>query len=231
MSAKHWPANLFPSSVGFEIVGQSASGGRSDTGFEQVVVGSAGYLTAILKFVGLQFRKPERTLAARAMKAHLRGRANSVYMPIYDRWNSPAALAGEDSAPEVLTLDDESLFDDDTGLLQDPTPAQAGPASRGQGTLLVYMLGGHTPQPGQWFGLKGKEAYLIDTAERVIEGADYHTLTFSPTLRRDVVDGERVDFDDPHVEMRAQSDQVAAIAFSFPAAFSGFTLELTEVVP
>lgn len=230
VAAKNWPANLHPSSVSFEIAGQSASGGRSASGFEQPVVSSAGYLTATLKFDGLHFRKPERVLAARAIKAHLRGRANTILIGPYDQL-SPGALADGDNSRIILAFDDGTLFDDGTGIEQPRTPAQAGPASLGQGTLLVYMLGGHDPQPGQWFGLKGKEIYLIDTATKYIDGADYWTLTFTPTLRRDVIDGEFVDFDRPVAEMRATSDQIAALNMSFPPAFSSFTLDLVEAPP
>lgn len=231
MSCKHWPLTLRPSKIMVDITGQSRSGGVSSEGFEQLVVGSAGRLTWKGDFNVFGGTVDGNTLlAARSIKSHLRGRANTVIMPIIDRGNSPAAMAGEAADAEVLSFDDGSFFDDGTGVGQDPTPATAGPAFLGQDTLLVYMLGGHSPQPGQWFGLKGKEAYLIDTATLYIAGANYWTLTFSPTLRRDVVDGEAVDFDDPHVECRMVGDASFGIEL-LPPMYSTPTLDLVEAVP
>lgn len=230
MTAVIWPSSLRPEKLTVDIEGQSKSGGVSASGFEQPVVGSAGRITikADFQFVGNDVTE-NTLLAARAMKVHLRGRANTILMPIYDQGNSPASMAGEDGGPFNIPHSDGSLFSDGAGFDQSATPAHAGAvASQGDGSIIVLMEAGHSPQPGQWFGLKNKEIYSIDTVAD--QGANQWLLTFSPTLRRDVDVGEKVDFDDPHVECRAASDATFPLNLQ-PPMYGVSTLEMVEAPP
>ena len=98
----------------------------------------------------------------------------------------------------------------------------------GDGEIVIVMEGGHSPQPGQWFGLKDKELYRIEAAED--QGDDTWLVTFEPTLRRDAEYGERVDFDDPKCELRGAADQTGRI--NYEAVFRGeMALDLVEAVP
>lgn len=226
MTAKLWPSTLPPRNVMFDVAGQSESGGVSSAGFEQVIIGSAGRLIAQLEiFVGTQ----TQLLAARAMKAHMRGRANTILIGPYDRRNSPAGVAGENPGPFSVPHSDDAFFSDGAGYDQIVVPAHVGSAAAlGDAEIIVVMEAGHAPQPGQWFGLKGKELYLIDTAEEESDGI--WRMSFEPTLRRDATAGEAVEFDNPLCEMRATGDSVARLALDV-VQMAAQNLELVEAVP
>lgn len=229
MAAKAWPATLWPSRVMFDIEGQSDSGGRSSDGSEQTVISSAGRVVAKLFFKALQRSRPDETLAARAVKAHMRGRANTILVGPFDAPYGPAGLNGEALGPFDTPHDDDVLFDDDTGYDQLETPAEvAAAAIVGAAALTVRMTAGHFPQPGQWFGLKDKEIHLI--ADATDQGGDVWLLEFTPTLRYDAVVGEAVNFDRPLCEMKSTADLFGELNFE-KYYQADFEIELVESPP
>ena len=231
MAAIVWPRSLWPSKVMFDVEGQSASGGPSESGYEQVVVTSSGRVIAKVEVGKLHGSRPNEILSARALKAHMRGRANSVLVGPCDAALGPAGLllGVANLGPYDTPFDDDALFSDGTGFDQLPTPAIAGEnVASGSEQLYIIMTAGHVPQPGQWFGLKDKEIHLIDTVGDA--GGGLYRLTFTPTLRDAVIYGETINFDWPTCEMRARNDVFGQLDFQrmFEADFS---VELVECPP
>lgn len=229
MGAVYWPGTLVPSSVLFHPNIPSASGGPSITGSEQIVFSSAGRWRAKinLKVVSSQSRK--KLLSARALLAHLKGRSNTVFVPVYDDSNAPSPLAGGQSGYLIEPHDDGSFFNDGAGYsLPTSRASLISGVSAGSMSIAVGMLdSSQEPQAGQYFGFGNSELYLIDTSIQNSDGT--WTLTFWPTLRNDHATTEEPNFTHPTCEMRLLSDDSGEL--SLEAMYVGEqTLEFIEAV-
>jgi hypothetical protein len=234
MTGKMWPGNVLPSLVMFQPDIPSTSGGPSYGGQEQVVFSSAGRWKAQLKMSVRRTIAPtvtahNRILAARAMVAYMKGRANTIYIGPYDFPNSPAFLAGLSAGPVLTTFSDSTTFSDGTKFAQPVTPAVlTAPAPVGSLSATVTMLDTRqTAQAGQYFGFGTSELYLIDTSTAL--GSGEFALTFWPILRNPYPAGQPVNFDMPTCEMRLATDSSGAL--NFPLGFgTDMALDLVEAI-
>lgn len=232
-AAKDWPATLYPLSVMFDPDVPSSSGGQSMSGIEQVVASSAGRWRARFMFPVRprfrQVRKKDQILAARAMRAFLKGRTNTVYIGPYDCANTPSSLVGGAPRRYLTTHSDGSHFSDGSSYSTRSSPAVLTiNADAGDLSMTVTMQGNsQAAEAGQYFGFGKNELYLIDTS--IDEGGGIFLLTFWPPLRSDRLAGDDVNFSDPTCEMRLASDQSGEL--DFPHLFdTSQTLEFVEAL-
>lgn len=234
---KAWPSPiLLPTQVTFHPDIPSASGGPAFGGREQVVFSSAGRWSAQLtmrvsrRVAGAAGGARDRILAARAMVAYLKGRSNTVYMPVYDEADAPSALAGGPMG-EIggIAHSDGTLFDDSTAYNQLVTPAQlASPAAAGALCAVITLFNSsHMVGAGQYFGLGQSELYLIDSV--VDDGNGSFNVTFWPPLRSAHNANEDVNFDRPTCEMRLAADNSGALAFPLGMS-TDMQLQLVEAL-
>lgn len=195
----------------FGVDSPSRSGGQSIGGFEQVVASSAGRWRATMTFDIFRggSNDAKRLLYWRWFLAHMQGRSNSIVIGPFDEGNTPAALNGE-TAPSPLPHDDDTYFDDGTGYAQTLVSAHTGNAALGDTSVLVNVLSGHQPQPGQYFSVNNRMHMIRSAAlyEPLLEGfvPAYWTLGIWPPVREDWEDGTWAEFDNPVCIMRLASD-------------------------
>lgn len=236
-----WPKTLPKTSVMFHPAMASRSGGRSIAGTEQVTVSSSGFWRAKISFlvmrkvVGGAVRKQDSQLAWRAMLANLQGRSNAFLIGPCDHGNTPAYIAG-DTEVDPLPHDDGTFFSDGTGYVQPATPAHvAGNYAAGSTSMIVNMLGGHTPEPGQYFSV-GERMFLIKSA--ALYGGSlmapftpaYWQLSIWPEVREAISDGAWAEFDDPVCLMQFASDDTGELAIAKLQAASP-SIDLVEASP
>ena len=235
----HWPSTLPILSIQFAMRMSSTSGGRSITGLEQVVVSSAGFWGGQITFpVWRRGRGADRStmqLAARSVLALAQGRVNAFLLPVCDRGNTPAYIEGEPKLPPE-TFDDGSMFDDGSGIVPREVPAHVGgDYEPGATRVIVNMLAGHAPQPGQYFSV-GNRLFLIQHSE--LYGGSlmapfvpaYWELKVWPPVREAITDGDNVDFDRPHCLVRFATDDTAALIIQH-RSISEVTLGFVEAPP
>jgi hypothetical protein len=228
-----WSWRFPPNSVLFTLQTPSRSGGQSTDGYEQVVQSSAGRWMATLQF----HISPQRggagagVLYWRWFVGYMQGRANTIAMPVFDRGQTPAQLAGQ-PIPAPVTHDDGSLFSDGSAYRQPRTPAHvAGAYSGGETSMLVNMLGNQSPQPGQYFSVADR-LYLIETAAPylgavTVGSPNYWELGLWPPVREAIADGAWAEFDDPTCLVRLAKDATAALALT-PGYRGDVTVDLVE---
>lgn len=219
MSTLRWPPLLKTESLVFAPSLQSKSGGITTTGNEQVVVSSAGrWVASAVFFVGHYIggtRAQDSVILWRAMLARLQGRSNPVLFGPSDSGNTPASVAGTSYGGQT-TFDDGATFDDGTEFDQAQTPALVvGNQPNGSTSVVVDMLAGHSPEPGQYFSVS-ERMFLINTAElsddqMTGEVSRRWNLTFWPPVREPLIDGTVAEFDDPVCKMRFAADNTAAL--------------------
>jgi hypothetical protein len=233
MTTPRWPQTLPPKETTFTVDLPSTSGGPAIGGYEQVVQSTTGRWSASFTF-HISPHRPvggNGVLFFRWFQGYMQGRANSIVMPVFDRGLTPAGLAGSLLAP--VTHSDGTSFSDGTLYDQPSTPAQfAGAWPVGALSLMVNMLAGQTPQPGQHFSA-GERLYRIESAMPylglVVPGAApvYWTLDIWPPLRFAVTDGQWCEFDNPACIMRLAKDDGAQLALK-PGYQGDVTIDLVE---
>jgi len=234
-----WPSILWPNSILFHPEAQSRSGGLSITGYEQTVKSDAGRWRAKMTFdIGHGFggkRTQDTVLAWRALLARCEGRVGRILIGPCDQANTPPAIRGDAAVPPE-TFDDGASFDDDTLIIPAATPAHiAGTYQSGATTIIVNMLGGHVPEPGQYFGA-GNRLFLIKRAE--LYGGSlmapfvpaYWQLKVWPPVREPIEDGSPADFDDPVCAMCFRSDDVGELMMQ-GMYYGTPSLDLVEAPP
>ncbi len=89
--ALDWPSVLVPHTIDLFPIEQTRSANRSLSGFQQVTEGVTGRWGYVLKFATLA---PAGVLAFRGLKAALRGRSQSVKVPVFDpgMWPTDAEI-------------------------------------------------------------------------------------------------------------------------------------------
>lgn len=230
-----WPPCMRPSDVMFHPDQPSRSGGRSIAGREQVIVSMAGAWRAKLGFTTVQNQRTangiNEHLVWRAMLAILEGRTNNVLVGPYDA-STPAKLSGVDYSA-LTTFDDDTTFSDGSHFSQFATPVEcAADAARGATSLIASMIGGHTPQPGQYFGTYNR-LYIVKRADLVTGNSpdipNQYTLRFWPPLRVAIGAGAALNFDSPVCEMRFAADSTGELTIRPRNQASSPSIDLVEV--
>lgn len=203
-----FPAGLRPIAGGFAQNIKTLGGGVSLTGFEQVVSSTNERWLASYKF---PFNRNDRVLALRAFILSMRGRGNSVALPMFDNNRAPwQILRGIAQTPAVARsrrLDGTPYADaaniNDTLIIA----SLAAPAAVLEPRLSITVTKGSAPQPGQLFGV-GPRGYAILS----VTGSGPYTVEIWPTMRIAAGAGTNVNFTSPTCEMRFATDGEGADA-------------------
>lgn len=173
--------------------GMTTSGGRSLSGFEDVIrTDGGGFLTA--EYSNGETWERQDTLAWRAITDAMDGGAVAVVVHFCDRLHQPVLDAA--SVPHS----DQTPFSDDS-LYRGAGASGSVTASAGlRATALRMSFSGQREIiGGEWFTIVhstwGERAYRVIA----IEG---DTIQFRPPLREAVEVGAPLDFDDPRCRMR-----------------------------
>jgi hypothetical protein len=191
-----WPSEFTPTHGGYYPIESDTSGGQSIGGGEQFVVSPGARWGAQMTF---HIWNSERLRAMRVLRSQLKGRANPVLLPNFDRLNFPPG----------------------------PSPAATFTAAFPIGTTDVTVAhtagGGGTPAGAQ-FGTAGLRLYEIE--ESYLVGAVRH-LKIWPPLRRAVALGNGLQFTNAVCLMRCMnmSEQLQALT---DLRFATLVLEFEE---
>jgi hypothetical protein len=225
-----FPASLKPIAGGFAPSIKSTSGGQSLSGFEQVGSHLSDRWMASYTF---QINTDALVLAFRAFVLSMRGRANNVDLPAFDLARAPWALdaQGRKMTPAYARHPklDGTIYADPPNLRESLIEAVVSEDVDLNGTsIVVDMVKGSAPQPGQLFSIGRRLYSILDVAD---EGP--FTLTIWPWLREDVAAGAAVNFAAPICEMRFASDNegVDALKSLSLMRFATVTLSFDEVPP
>jgi len=152
-----WPAIFSPTHFGYYHIDQDRSGGQSLGGGEQIVFSPGARWGAQMT---LPIWNTEQLLAIRAFRSALKGRANPVLLPNFDRLHLPV-----------------------------PNPAATFKAPGfpigSTDVIATFTAGGAVELAGTQFG---SNAHLYEIEASFAVGADHH-LTIWPPLRAAAVTG------------------------------------------
>lgn len=215
-----WPSvRLAPRIYDLHLANQTRSAGESINGFEQVAESITARWRCSIEFPIL---RPSAVPAWRAMIAKLRGRANVLRVPVWDRrfWPSDAAI-GFGSAPHS----DGSEFSDGTEYTSTDVEGITATGLRGVKSLTVdFGSYGQLMDGGLYFGIND-ETYLATGVEW--DGTEA-AITFEPGLRQDHTAGTfRLR---PFLLMRLADDEQGRLALT-RGIIGQPTLELVEILP
>ncbi len=154
-----------PYEGGYSQSVRSLTGGQSLSGFEQVQTQQLDRWAASFSWF---LRTPAQIATFGAMLTRLRGRSNTIGLPMFDRSSAPWAVdtygrtldpkfARDKSLDDTVYADSSTLVDD----LIASTVAVA--ASVNATTLRIAMTTGSAPLPGHRFSI-GNRLYAINTA-------------------------------------------------------------------
>lgn len=215
-----WPhPKLSPRLINLRIVEQTRSSGESITGFEQVAEGITQRWAFTLEFNNL---KREVIPSYRAMLARLRGRANVLRVPVFDRHFWPAdALLGLGRVPHS----DGTPFSDDAEYLTTDVEGLTVTATKGSKSITVDFEGyGQAFDGGLYFGVED-ETYI---ATSVLWSGSVATIEFEPALRQDHTAARfRLR---PRLIMRKKADAGGELALE-RGIIGAPSLELEEILP
>lgn len=173
--------------------GMTASGGRSLSGYEDVIrTDGGGFIVA--EFTNGETWEREDTLAWRALTDGMDGGAIPVVVHFCDRLHQPVGDRAD------VPHSDDSPFGDHTLYESGSVTASVTAAAALRATSIRFAIASERPLiGGEWFTIVhptwGERAY------RVI-GVEGDTIQFRPPLREAVASGEALDFDDPRCRMR-----------------------------
>lgn len=207
-----WDSTLpKPYDGGYSQSTRSLSGGQSLSGFEQVQAQQLDRWMASFSFF---LRTPAQIATFGAMLTRLRGRANSIGLPMFDRSSAPWVVDtyGRTLNPKFARDKnlDGTVYADSSTLIDDLIVSTVAVAALVNATTLrIAMTTGSAPLPGHRFSL-GNRLYSINTAT-FVSGVLYD-LEIWPWLRAGVSIGAAVDFTSPLCEMRLASDNEGADA-------------------
>jgi hypothetical protein len=155
----NWPAIFSPTHFHYYHIDQDRSGGQSLGGGEQIVVSPGARWGATMT---LPIWNTEQLLAIRALRSALKGRANPVLLPNFDRLHLPV-----------------------------PNPVATFKAAFPIGATDItatFSVGGAIDQAGTQFGAG---AHLYEIADQFPVGADNHLIIWPP-LRTAVALGQNM---------------------------------------
>jgi hypothetical protein len=224
-----FPSILRPSSGGFAPFVKSLGGGQSLSGFEQVVTSLNDRWQASFSF---PIRKQAELLALRAFVMSMRGRANTVALPVFDRSRAPwQILFGQPQSPSRLRNRDldGTVYADPDDFNSSLIIAKAAATATSMATsIVVNMVKGGVPVPGQYLSI-GNSLYSATS----VDGAGPFTIGIWPWLRQDINPTTDIEFASPTCEMRFQTDDQGADALSSLdlLKFATVTLKFDEAVP
>ena len=185
MTLLPWPSVLVPSSSLWSVnKGASRSGGRTQGGGEQVVVGPPGYVTASLE---VPCNTRARILAMEGLLDGLDGRANRILV-------GPCLADRRPAAPRSFRLASAATMNATSLTIQRVTG----------GRLEVGMLLG--------LGTRLHRIVALPTADNGAPGNV--TVKVRSWLRQDYPANTAVNFDNPVCEMRLASDDLDGLRLS-----------------
>ena len=202
------------------------SGGRSVTGFEQIVRGVGGFWQVELD---LRLRGVAQYAAWQGVLAQLEGRANVLRLPLCGCWQSKLwrdALGIETSDAE-LPFSDEALFSDGAGFSADlvPTAGTVGDAPLGEYRVTFDVAEGFAVVPGMWFSVADRfyrvRAVLDRDGSRV-------TVAVQGLLRAAIPAGSVVELARPTGLFRLRSNDVGEPEAVVPGRSWTVPLKLDE---
>jgi hypothetical protein len=202
-----FPTALRPVGGGFAQNVKSISGGQSLSGFEQVSSSVSDRWQASYKF---PVNRNDRVLALRAFILSMRGRANTVALPMFDNRRAPWAVNqyGITQTPAVRrnrALDGTAFADasnfNDTLIIASLSASAAVLAT----SVSIGMTLGSAPKPGHFFSI-GARGYSILS----VSGSGPYIVEIWPWLRVAATAGVTVNFTSPVCEMRFASDNEGA---------------------
>jgi len=210
-NAIDWPLAVFPRSAMFHPENQSRTGGASLTGSEQVTVSNAGRWRA--KAAG-PIVTEESVLAWRAFVSLMEGRAGTVLVPKWENYGVRDANGRVFNEVGGVAFDDGLGFDlSGFGQSDIAYALTYVSAAIGATRIVVDVLSGEGPRPGQYFGI-GQRLYMCQAAWSD-EDAAVLNVQFWPRLRSAVPAGARVIIDRPTCLMRFASDQTGELELDF----------------
>lgn len=205
-----FPSRLRPTAGGFINFAKTLSGGQSLSGIEQVTSTMNDRWQA-------SFRFPVRTdvdlLELRAYVISMRGRANTVALPMFDLARAPWAVNayGIKLTPRVMRNPalDGTPFADPAYLRDSLIDASLTQSSDVNDTeVAIEMKFGSAPKVGHFFSL-GTRGYSIQS----VTGAGPYVVEVWPWLRVAVPADTAVNFTSPVCEMRFATDGEGADVF------------------
>jgi hypothetical protein len=223
-----FPSGLNPVSGGFAQSVKSLSGGQSLSGFEQVTSQLSDRWTASFSF---NINSDARVLAFRAFVMAMRGRFNTVLLPVFDLARAPWALdaAGRAITPSAARSPrlDGTVYADASTLRAGLISAQMDSFAPLNATAItIDMLVGSAPQPGHFFSNGNRLHTVLD-----VSGTGPYTIDIWPWIRADTIVGTPLNFAAPVCEMRFASDTEGASALTSLEymRFGTITLKFDEV--
>lgn len=203
-----FPPVLRPIGGGFSPNARTIGGGQSLGGFEQVTTSANDRWQASYKFVA---NRTERILALRAFILSMRGRANTVGLPMFDNNRAPwQILRGIAQTPARIRTRrlDGTPYADAADINDTLITAELSAGADVLATQLsISVTKGSAPQPGHLFSI-GNRGYSI----LLVTGSGPYTVEIWPSLRIAAIAGETVNFTSPVCEMRFASDGEGADA-------------------
>lgn len=218
------PSRLRVSKCAFNPSSQSASGGQSITGFEQVVVNPSGRWVAALTFDVLG---EEEVLLFRALQGQLMGRANPVLVAPRDgirphdnsgkpfEWRTAVPFAGG------------ALFFGDEGFpipLANAAYAYAAAAQYATSLQVAVQIGSGL-RPGHYFGAVDRLYRVLTMTQATSVSAQ--VVTFWPPLRAPIAQNDPIILDQPSCKMRLAKDDSGSLDLAWRQPASP-TMEFVE---
>jgi hypothetical protein len=227
-----WPVLLKPLAGGFAPAIKSLTGGQSLAGIEQVVSQMNDRWKASFRF---RINSTETLLALRSFVIAMRGRANTVNLPVFDRSRAPWALEAVTRRPispatrRSRRLDGTPYADADDFNDTLLTAVLGVAADLNDTSVNIQMQTGSAPQLGHYLSMGGNRLYMI-VASSLTNPNDFQIW---PPLRDDFPIGAPVNFASPSCEMRFASDDqgAAALAEIDQMRFASVTLAFDEAAP
>lgn len=175
---------LCPLKVSADIITSTRSGGRSIGGRKQRVQSDAGYWRIV---VTSRIRSNDDVLAWRERELLLNGRSGTTLVPLYDRKRAPIPPGG---APIVATADD--------------------PVARGGVSMNIKVTTGAALEAGMRFST-AERGYSLHTVGTPTGSPPVYPATFRPPAREAIPDNAALEFDDPQIRCRLETDDAMNI--------------------
>jgi hypothetical protein len=204
MADVDWPRLTFvPRTPEVRLAGETVGGGRSLTGKMMPVAADSGYWLITLGNIPIRTRG--EVLAWEAIAAQLEGRRGTINVPIYQSKRSPWP-AGVPGAAILATMQNA--------------------IAAGATSCIIAMTIGADPEAGMFFST-GERLYQIRTATPT--SGDLWAITFRPTARQAVSDGDSLEFAHPICRCRLVADDGMGLALDLQR-FANATLYVEEDV-
>lgn len=195
MADMSWPLDMLPTgSISIRAINGRVTGPVSLAGTRQVQVGQDGHWE--IGYANLPRWSAAQNRVWRAIATRLQA-GETMLVPVFDAYQAPIPSGATDV---IVTHDDGTSFDDDTGYLVGPVTATAsGSVAQAARTMVIDLAAGDPLTAGHYFSVVhptwDERLYMIDRIVSV-DGSLY-TVGFWPPAREAIPAGFDLNFSDP----------------------------------